>query len=581
MSGHAEFFGLFHSLPRALCEVVASGQFGAANPAWSKCYATGPPVDLSHAYNLARQSGDGGRVSFERTTCDGRRVNVTAHVFAVAASGQVLALVEHESPTEDSSDGASILDHVADAPITCLWLGPDAEVTRTLGHGLSLAGIDLELGSGLRGLGAWDLDFDDWWPEVMSGEPCQLTLTCGETWFDVWVAPRSRQGAIIGAYAILFDSSIHHLAGQAMQATEELLRGVLTSMPLVLVAINQQRRVLLLEGAQARAYGLAPGEGVGQLSGEVFADTPKVIESLDQALAGTANNLIAEVGTQFFKIWSAPFYDDAGEKSGAIAVAADITARMHNEKMLLQQGDQLRVARDQALAASRAKTEFLAVMSHELRTPLNAIIGYSEMLFDEAEGEVRADLSRVLSAAHHLLTLISDVLELSRIEAGRSRVERRRFSLAHVVERSVAHAKQRNPDSKVEIRHPPLEGLGEMVSDRSKVGQILDNLLDNALKFTPVGEVRLEIDTLVEDVRQVVLTVTDTGIGMDEDTLAQLFTAFYQADSSTTRRYGGTGMGLTITERFCRLLGGKIEVSSSIGDGSSFRVVLPRELAVG
>jgi len=254
---------------------------------------------------------------------------------------------------------------------------------------------------------------------------------------------------------------------------------------------------------------------------------------------------------------------------------------MRNEQMLLQQGDQLRVARDQALQASRAKTEFLAVMSHELRTPLNAIIGYSEMLHDHAIGEQKADLARVLAAANHLLTLISDVLELSRIEAGRSWVDRRRFELGPLVAQAIAYAKKRNPDATTMLVLPENLELGEMISDRAKVAQIFENLLDNAIRFTHAGTVTLSIEQTMGDIPEVTFSVRDTGIGMDEDTLAQLFSAFYQADSSATRRYGGTGMGLTITERFCRLLGGKIEVTSRLGEGSTFRVSLPRELVVG
>ncbi|MGB1015342.1 MAG: sensor histidine kinase, partial [Nannocystaceae bacterium] len=206
---------------------------------------------------------------------------------------------------------------------------------------------------------------------------------------------------------------------------------------------------------------------------------------------------------------------------------------------------------------------------------------FSEVLHDLANGEQKADLARILAAANHLSTLINDVLELSRIEAGRSRVDLRRFVLATLLEQAIAYAKKCNPDAVTTVVLPESLELGEMISDRAKVAQIFENLLDNAVKFTPDGTVTLSVEQTSADPAEMLFTITDNGIGMDEDTLAQLFTAFYQADSSATRPYGGAGIGLTITEQFCRLLGGKIEVTSQLGEGSTFRVYLPRELVVG
>lgn len=579
MDDSAVLAGLFASHPHPLCVVTETGRFATRNPMWSQQFAASQPQArdqqaLAHCYQMCRSNGQSTHHTLRLVTHEQGQTLVDLTVFGDPTTGNVFALAA-------GPPALAAIEQVEGTPITCAVLDTAGRIEHWVGEGTALAGYPLKIGASLLELGPWDLPPEDWWPGILAGNSEQSTLALDEVWLDVWFSPRTGPQGIDGVYALIIDTSMHHLASSAMDATEELLRGVLTSMPMVLIAINRERRILMIEGAQAQAFSLAPGEGIGQLAEDVFAQTPAIHQGLKKALAGESSKLIAEVGRQHFKIWSTPFFDDRGERSGATAVAADITARMRYEQMLLQRGDQLRVARDQALQASRAKTEFLAVMSHELRTPLNAIIGFSEVLHDLASGEQKADLARVLAAANHLLTLINDVLELSRIEAGRSRIDRRRFVLGPLLDQAIAYAKKCNPDAATSLVLPENLELGEMLSDRAKVAQIFENLLDNAVKFTPKGTVTLSVEHVVGDTPEVLFTVTDTGIGMDEDTLAQLFTAFYQADSSATRPYGGTGIGLTITEQFCRLLGGKIEVTSRLGEGSTFRVYLPRDLVVG
>jgi signal transduction histidine kinase/CheY-like chemotaxis protein len=228
------------------------------------------------------------------------------------------------------------------------------------------------------------------------------------------------------------------------------------------------------------------------------------------------------------------------------------------------------------VAASQHKSAFLANMSHELRTPLNAIIGYSEMLHEVAEEEGHEDflpdLEKIDQAGRHLLALINDILDLSKIEAGKMEIYLEEVDLAELIGevRAIAEPLAAANDNRIEIRHPP--DLATLRTDRTKLKQSLLNLLSNASKFTRAGRITLTVECTQDAVS---FAVADTGIGMSEDQLGRLFQAFSQADAATTRRYGGTGLGLAITKHFCEMLGGRVTVESAPGQGSTFTLILP------
>ena len=240
-------------------------------------------------------------------------------------------------------------------------------------------------------------------------------------------------------------------------------------------------------------------------------------------------------------------------------------------------------ARDAAEAANRAKSAFLANMSHELRTPLNAIIGYSEMLEEDAQASGNApfvsDLQKIRAAGKHLLGLINDVLDLSKVEAGKMKLFLETFDVAKVVEEVVSTASplvEKN-GNKLVVRCAP--HVGQLREDITKVRQVLLNLLSNAAKFTDKGTVSLDV-TREEDVAGtwVVFRVRDTGIGMTPEQLGRLFQAFTQADGSTQRKYGGTGLGLALSRKFCVMMGGDINAESEAGKGSTFTMRLPGDV---
>ena len=259
----------------------------------------------------------------------------------------------------------------------------------------------------------------------------------------------------------------------------------------------------------------------------------------------------------------------------------EMAQRLQTARAELEQRQrELQVLMDAAEAANQAKSQFLANMSHELRTPMNAIIGYSEMLTEEAtdlgqEGLI-PDLNKINAAGKHLLSLISDFLDLSKIEAGKMELYLERFDVREMI-REVSSTMQplitKNNNRLVADIDPD---VSSMYSDLTKVRQTLFNLLSNACKFTESGVIELRIcQRVLAERAWLSFRVKDSGIGMTPEQLSKVFNAFTQADASTTRKYGGTGLGLTITRRFCEMMGGDITVDSEPGKGTTFRVHLP------
>jgi len=260
--------------------------------------------------------------------------------------------------------------------------------------------------------------------------------------------------------------------------------------------------------------------------------------------------------------------------------AAQSALAIQNARLFREIGDKSR----QLELADRHKSEFLANMSHELRTPLNAIIGYSEMLQEDAvdlgAGQFTDDLKRINAAGKHLLELINAVLDLSKIEAGKMELYLERFEVAGLVRDIAAVIQPLAAKNANRLEVHCADAVGVMRADLTKVRQALFNLLSNACKFTDRGTVTLAVSREAGDrPESVVFRVSDTGIGMTPEQLARLFEAFSQADAATTRKYGGTGLGLALSRRLCRMMGGDVTAESEAGRGSTFTIRLPAEVA--
>jgi PAS domain S-box-containing protein len=278
-------------------------------------------------------------------------------------------------------------------------------------------------------------------------------------------------------------------------------------------------------------------------------------------------------GTRWVHVQTTPLFSGNQELTGFIGTIEDISEFKLTEQQMLS-------AKESAEAIAKAKAEFLSGMTHELRTPLNAIIGYSEMLSEDASGEgYGEDLEKITSASKYLLNLINNVLDLSKVEANRMTVYLEEFNIPLLINEVVSTIQplvNKNNNELEVILSPEAQ---TMYADATKVRQILYNLLSNACKFTKAGKIVLQVQTVMqESVNFIRFSVTDTGIGLTDEQLEKLFQKYAQADASIARDYGGTGLGLVLTQQFCNMMGGSVHVTSKHGSGSEFAILLPRQV---
>ncbi|HKI34735.1 MAG TPA: response regulator [Gemmataceae bacterium] len=384
-------------------------------------------------------------------------------------------------------------------------------------------------------------------------------------------------------------------ANEELRRTTMLQRAILDSANYSIVSTDADGFIQTFNVAAQRWLGYSPREVVGRETPALFHDPAElaarqatVSREMGLPLDGGFEVLVtrARYGETEEREWTyvckdgrrfpvllsvTALHDEGGDVTGFLAIGSDVTERQRAE-------EELRRVTATAEAANRAKSEFLANMSHELRTPLNSVIGFTNILLKNKAGNLRQQdvtfLERVLDNGKHLLKLINEVLDLAKVEAGRMHVELAKVSLDDLVRSTLAglEGHLKGKDVRLIPELPPRMALLE--TDPGKLKQVLINLVGNAIKFTERGSVTVRVETDPADGRPLALDVIDTGMGIPSDKLHDIFEAFHQADASTTRQYGGSGLGLTIARSLCRLMGYGIEVHSRIGAGSLFRVIL-------
>ena len=372
--------------------------------------------------------------------------------------------------------------------------------------------------------------------------------------------------------AIAIENARLYTAGRRER---QYLETLVINMPVAIVTLDRNDNITTCNPAFEELFGYTRTEALGKnLDSLVTDETTRAealvytrqAQALGESVHGMGRRRRKDGAAVDVEILAVPLMVDE-QQIGLVALYHDVTE-------LLQ-------TRREAEAANAAKSQFLASMSHELRTPLNAIIGYSEMLQEEVEDtgqtEHAADLQKIQTAGRHLLSLINDILDLSKIEAGKMELHLETFDLAPMIQDVLTTAAPLAGKNGNELKVSIPESPGSMHADLTKVRQMLLNLLSNACKFTRNGQVTLTVarERDAGGREMVAFTVADSGIGMSPGQMERLFEAFSQAEASTTSKYGGTGLGLAITKRFCLMMGGDVQAESTPGAGSRFTVRLP------
>jgi signal transduction histidine kinase len=404
-------------------------------------------------------------------------------------------------------------------------------------------------------------------------------------------------GAVAGAAALWLLASarrrgVMHLGGWRLVrdsdplGAPEALQSVIDAIPAVVTCKDRDGRYVLMSAYQATLLGTTPAAAVGHTAAELHGGRSGPDSgTLDHGVIASAapvgpveeDHADADGVMRSWLVRKVPLLDRAGAVSHVVTVAFDVTDRRNAEDRLLR-------AVGDAEAASRAKAIFLATMSHELRTPLNAIIGFSDMIHAAIHGPVGSpkyqEYARdVAESGRFLLAIINDILDLSKIEAGQLSINPQPVDLVELLQRCFRLIEGRARQGAVELTVDAHEGLPVVMADPRSLTQIVINLLNNAVKFTPAGgAVRLHAEATPAGAIEIV--VTDTGIGMSEDDIAVALRPFEQIDRGHDRQHEGTGLGLPIVKGLVDLHGGALEIKSRAGEGTRVTVRLPRERVV-
>ncbi len=418
---------------------------------------------------------------------------------------------------------------------------------------------------------------------VLNGETFYTTAQVNERNFETYYSPLyDDEGVLNGAIGVSIDITERTTAEQDLHLHTQAIEFSTTGITIV-DARAEDMPLIYMNPAMEDITGYTLDEMLGRncrflQSGD--RDQSGLLEVRDalknqHPVTVTLRNYRKD-GTQFFNELSiAPVQDENGAVSHFVGIVNDVTERVESER-------NLETARDQALEASRLKSEFLATMSHEIRTPMNGILGMTELLLDTKLNEEQQEFANIVShEANHLLQIINDILDFSKIEAGNVHLSKELMNLHDIIENVAESHSVAARRKSIPIMHEIAPDVPVLVNgDALRLRQILTNLMDNAVKFTAEGEITIRsiVDSHTDDQIMVYIAIHDTGIGISSEIRERLFEPFTQADGSTTRRFGGTGLGLTISKRLVELMGGRLGVESMEGVGSTFWITIPFDL---
>ena len=424
---------------------------------------------------------------------------------------------------------------------------------------------------------------------------------------------------VAAAVLLLSDLSTRLYIESSLQTVNAMQAAIFDSVGTAIIATDEAGKITVFNRTAEEWLGYTAAEVIGQASPMIFHDSAEVAaraelisKELNRPIKPGFDVFVAKAGKGGFDAneWTyitkdrtkipvmltvSAMRDTSGQLLGYVGLAADLTEQKKTEatlatyvaeieaanqlayqqnRELKRRADELKESRDSAVAATRMKSEFLANMSHEIRTPMNGVIGMAHLLLNTPMTEKQQGYARTIrESAESLLAILNDILDLSKMEAGKMTLENFPFDLRLMLEdlcdvmAPTAHSKRLELHCEI----PP--GMSSrVIGDPSRLRQILTNLLGNAIKFTDKGEVSVSVKVLKDNPKRVTyrLAVKDSGIGIEQERQQKIFESFTQADGTTTRKFGGTGLGLTISKQLAELMGGEIGVKSSVGHGSEF-----------
>ena len=356
-----------------------------------------------------------------------------------------------------------------------------------------------------------------------------------------------------------------------LQETQKKLSTVVSNSPIILFSLDNNAHFILFEGKGLESLGIEK-EKVVNTSLNENNNLPIYFEDFSRAMNGEKHTEIIEWKEKFFEIFYSPLRDENNSITGVLGIASDITVHKKAEEELTN-------AKLIAEETAKIKEQFLANMSHEIRTPMHGIIGLTDILLNTKLDTAQLTyMQAIKTSSDNLLIIINDILDFSKIEAGKMNFESVQFNIEKIINSAIELFQSKADEKSISLILEKDSTIPEFVTgDPTRLTQILNNLISNAIKFTERGEVRLSIRLVSLDKKNVTLCfeIKDTGIGIAEKSIPTIFDSFTQASSDTTRKFGGTGLGLTIVKKLINLQNGEIIVKSKLGAGTTFTFSLP------